>query len=237
MCDRPQSGTGLVCKRFPMSLLPVDAQFEELVQDCYLAFRGSGVTISPLDAELVSQWAALNVPYEVVARGIRRAAERAMWDARPDEPAVRTLRACQREVSAEIKKYLDRAVGKRPEPAPGTATLRPAASVEESRRRKLCACLKRFAKHAPQFDAAIARLLKGPLSRTPESLRAAARLEDEVVAVLSRALPFAERVELERIAKARVAEAPSLSARARLLSRRFHRAALARQRLDLPTFW
>ena len=77
-----------------MSLLPEAASFHELVQDCFLAFRGAGLMLSPLDAELIDAWAADGVPVEVVARGIRRAAEAALFDARAGTPALRSLRSC-----------------------------------------------------------------------------------------------------------------------------------------------
>ncbi|MET0401169.1 MAG: hypothetical protein ABW123_02150, partial [Cystobacter sp.] len=69
-----------------MSLLPESASFEELVHDYFLALRGSGLMLSALDTELLSDWAGQAVPFEVVARGISRSAEKAMWDARPGEP-------------------------------------------------------------------------------------------------------------------------------------------------------
>jgi hypothetical protein len=203
-----------------MSLLPDEALFEERVQDCFLAFRGAGVMLSPLDAELVSEWAALNVPYEVVARGIRRAAERALWDARPDEPGLRSLRACRREVKAEIKKYLDRAAG-------GTRDAEPA--LDADRHQKLRAALRKFARLQPRFESVVRWLLEH-LSETP-------RAEDQVMAALARALPFEERLRLTREVRERVAEAHPLSAAGRRMSRRFHRGAQLRQMLELPAFW
>jgi hypothetical protein len=200
----------------PMSLLPDEACFEELVQDCFLAFRGAGVMLSPLDAELLSEWAALHVPYEVVARGIRKAAERALWDARPDEPGLRSLRACRREVKAEIKKYLDRAAG-------GTQDAEP--TLESDRNKKLRSALRKFAKEQPRFEPVIHRLLDR-LSH-----------EDQVMGALARALSFDERVRLTRQVRQRVAEAKPLSAAGRRMSRRFHRGALLRQMIDLPGFW
>ncbi|MBL9038439.1 MAG: hypothetical protein JNG84_07995, partial [Archangium sp.] len=65
-----------------MSLLPDSASFHERVQDCFVAYRGRGVSLSPADYDLVEAWAATEVPFEVVARGIRKAAEAALWDAR-----------------------------------------------------------------------------------------------------------------------------------------------------------
>jgi hypothetical protein len=97
-----------------VSLLPPDASFEELVQDCFVAFRGSGLALSAVDAELLRRWAELGVPFEVVARGIRRRAERALWDAMPNEPLLRSLHACRATVEREIRRYLTRVAGARP---------------------------------------------------------------------------------------------------------------------------
>ncbi len=213
-----------------MSLLPEDAHFEELVQDCFLAFKGAGLMLSPLDAELLAEWAREDVPYEVVARGIRRAAERALWDTRPGEPALHSLRACRREVGAEIKKYKDRAVGK----GEGESA---EPRLEEDRNKKLRSALKKFARQAPAYAAAVARLLEGPLSQAPADLGEASRREDAAVAAIARAMPFEERIQLSRELKARCADGAAQSVRARRLARRFQRAALVRARLDLPTFW
>src|SRR5260370_4221076 len=79
--------------------------------DCFWAFRGSGLPLSAVDAELVRSWAELGVPFEVVARGIRRRAERALWDAKPNEPLLRSLHACPAAVEREIRHYLARGAG------------------------------------------------------------------------------------------------------------------------------
>src|SRR5688500_9914740 len=97
-----------------MGLLPQTASFEELVTDYFALVRGSGLMLSPLDRELLSAWSAVGVPFEVVARGIRMAAERAAFDARAGtcgQAALRSLRACKREVEREIRKHLDRSAG------------------------------------------------------------------------------------------------------------------------------
>ncbi|MFP2911161.1 hypothetical protein ACLESD_40250, partial [Pyxidicoccus sp. 3LFB2] len=95
-----------------MSLLPESASFEELVQDYFLAVRGAGLMLSALDTELLTTWAREGVPFEVVARGINRSAEKALWDARPGEPVLRSLRACRRQVESEIKKYRELSAGR-----------------------------------------------------------------------------------------------------------------------------
>src|SRR5687768_4505048 len=94
-----------------MSLLPEGASFEELVQDYFLAVRGAGLMLNALDSELLTSWAREGVPFEVVARGISRSAEKALWDARPGEPVLRSLRACRRQVESEIKQYRHRSAG------------------------------------------------------------------------------------------------------------------------------
>ena len=107
-----------------MSLLPESASFEELVQDYFLAVRGAGLMLSALDTELVPAWAREGVPFEVVARGISRSAEKALWDARPGEPVLRSLRACRRQVETEIRKYRDLSAGQGEEAPPASSKKR-----------------------------------------------------------------------------------------------------------------
>ena len=71
--------------------------------------------VSQLDAELIASWAEENVPFEVVARGISRAAERSAWDQKPNTPVLRSLKACRREVDQEIKRFRHASVGKNAE--------------------------------------------------------------------------------------------------------------------------
>src|SRR5688500_16133269 len=104
-----------------MSLLPENATFEEKVQDCFTAYRGRGVELSPLDAEVLEGWAATGAPFEVVARGLRRAAERAAWDALESDGALSSLRGCRREVESEIKKWVGRTVGQHEATEPSEA--------------------------------------------------------------------------------------------------------------------
>ena len=212
-----------------MSLLPEGASFEERVQECFLAFKGAGVMISALDAELVSEWAAQAVPFEVVARGIRRAAEQALWDARQGEPALRSLRACRKQVNVEIRKYLDRAVGGGEGGGPERE------SLEMSRHKKMRAALRKLGRENPAMADPVKRLLEGALAEAPADLDEAARREEAILLSLARSLPFAERVALGREA-ASLAEG-GVSARARKMSRRFHRGALVRKKVGLPSFW
>ncbi len=226
-----------------MSLLPQDASFEELVQDCFLAFRGSGLMLSPLDVQLVVAWRDAGVPFEVVARGIRKAAEKAVWDARPGEPALRSLRACRRQVEAEIEKHKARAVGGRDGEGDGAPVdpeqphPPPRRSLVEERHARLKSAVKKMAKEHAAFAATVERLLGGLLAEPPVDLSAAGAVEERVMAALLRGLPYESRLRILRDAKAQVGDASPLSGRARKLSRRFHNSAALRKAFSLPSFW
>jgi hypothetical protein len=185
--------------------------------------------LSALDVELLEQWAQQAVPFEVVARGIRKAAERALWDGRPGEPLLRTLRACRKEVEREFDKHRARAVGKGIAGAGG--------QVEAERHRRLCSALRKLAKAHPGLEGAVGALLAGPLAHAPLDLRGGERQEAWAWAALCRALPFEVRVPLVREARRRATEAVGASARGRRMSRRFHREALVRRRLDVGPLW
>ncbi len=226
-----------------MSLLPESASFEERVMECFLAHRGAGLMISPLDVQVVMAWSERGVPFEVVARGIRKAAERAVWDVRPGEPALRSLRACKREVEAEIKKWRARSAGRGGEAssgegAPDAQAQAPArASLEEERWKKTKATVARLSRERPEVATACAALLMGPLSAPAPSLEVSDRVEALVYARLVRALPWPHRRALYVEAAALCGDLRLGSANARVLSRRFHRHALIRRALDLPSFW
>ena len=219
-----------------MSLLPEDASFEERVQDCFLAHRGAGLMLSPLDVELIGAWAEAEVPFEVVARGIRKAAEKALWDARPGEPVLRTLRACRREVEVEIKKYRARSAGAGGGDRPQEESAAPDGFALERHRRLRAAVAKAGREHT-HLGPIAAALLEGALAEPAEDLGELDWREDLVTALLVRAQPFEERLRLYQEA-ARHAGPPDLAtAQARKLSRRFHRHALLRRALALPAFW
>ncbi|HZN91119.1 MAG TPA: hypothetical protein VFB81_00385 [Myxococcales bacterium] len=204
-----------------MSYLPESASFEELVQDYFVAFRGRGLMLSPLDGELASAWAQVGVPFEVVARGIRRAAEGALRDARPGESGLWTLRACRRAVEAEIKKFQDRSAG-----APD-----PAAKLQEDREKKRRAKLRRFTRDHPERAELLERAAARAERQPPEGR------EEAVLLHALRLLPYPERVGLYREARVHCASQEALSARARRLARRFHVAVVVRRALCLPSFW
>src|SRR5687768_10623616 len=143
-----------------MSLLPEGASYEEVVAEVFLAVSGRGLMISALDGAVVSEWAQLGVPLEVVARGIRRAAEKADYDRRPGEPLLRSLRACRRDVDAEWKKHLRASAG--------------AGSTERGSKAKkpsgAASALDELASTRPELSDVLARA-KRLLSEAPEDRR------------------------------------------------------------------
>lgn len=225
-----------------MSLLPDGASFEELVQDYFLAVRGAGLMLSPLDAQLLTAWAEAKVPFEVVARGIARSAEKALFDARPGEPVLRSLRACRRHVDAEIKRYLSRSAGAGAEGAAGAEALGPeqprpapvkrkAKSWEETRHQRLRATLAQLAVEAPALTDRVAVVLEQVLAQVPADPAAADAQEALAFLVLLRGMAWRNRRALWREATGE--PGAGLSARSRRLSRRFRLIALVRRRLGL----
>jgi hypothetical protein len=211
-----------------MSLLPEGASFEELVQDYYLAVRGAGLMLSALDTELLTSWAQERVPFEVVARGITRSAEQALWDTRPGEPVLRSLRACQRQVAAEIKKYRQRSAGGGEGPR-----RRRALTWEETRHARLCASLERLAERRPELLPRVGLLLETVLARMPEEPAAFDAQEGLVFLLLLRARPFPERRQLWREARNVGRETQGMSSYSRRVARRFRLLALVRRSLEL----
>lgn len=218
-----------------MSFLPEGASFEERVQELFVAVRGAGLMLSPLDAELLASWSERGAPFEVVARGIRRAAERALWDTRPGEPALRSLRACKRQVEMELQKHLARAAGAGEGGAPGEA-----AGTEElvaERHKRMRAALRKAGREHAALSGAVERVLGALLREAPADLAEMARREEAVPLVLLRGLPFPERLAILLEAKERRGDQAGMSAAARRMSRRFHTSAAVRKTFSLPAFW
>ena len=206
-----------------MSLLPDSATFHERVQDCFVAYRGHGVSLSAVDLEILDGWAAADVPFEVIARGMRKAAEGRLWDAAQGEGQLRSLKACRRDVRSEINKYARRTAGRTTE----------AAEVSEpfhvTRHKKLLASIKKATKpNVPPWLAALP---------VPEDFSGGDRQEALVLNLLLRALPFGKRTSLLREALMLVEKAPAMSAATRRESLRFHRAALVRQAWSMSALW
>ena len=215
-----------------MSLLPESASFEELVQDYFLAVRGAGLMLSALDTELLTTWAREGVPFEVVARGISRSAEKALWGARPGEPVLRSLRACRRQVESEIKKYRELAAGAGEEPSSSPKRKR-ARSWEETRHARLCAALEDLAGRNEALSHRVRSLRITVLAHVPEEPAAMDAQEALAFLLVLRALPFLDRCAVWREALAASAEQQVMSPRARKVSRRFRVLATVRRRLGV----
>ncbi|MBL8957803.1 MAG: hypothetical protein JNK82_43915 [Myxococcaceae bacterium] len=213
-----------------MSLLPDSASFHERVQDLFAAFRGVGVSLSGLDVELVDAWEKTGAPFEVVARGIRRAAETAWMDAAETDRGLRSLAACRRSVQLELDKFARASIGGRPEePAPDDTT-----PFHLVRHKKLGAALRKVGRELPALQPVTARLLA---LTPPADFDGAQWHQDLAHAALLRALPFDQRLTLLQQARDVVQKSPPMSGSARREARRLHRSALLRRHLSLPAFW
>jgi hypothetical protein len=208
-----------------MSLLPVEASFEEIIQDCFLAYRGTGLMLNALDAELLSGWALQAVPVEVVARGIRIAAEKAGWDGRPDEAPLRSLRQCRRWVDAEITRFKRATAGAGEAPSKTKTT--PEARWWKATR-KTVEALK---DSRPDLQPALTRLLEGPLVQAPRSPEQLAWVEDLLWATVLRALPYSQRRPLLQRVQAKLHG--TTTPRARRLALRWHRGLAVKAELKL----
>jgi hypothetical protein len=211
---------------FPaMSVLPHSATFHERVQDCFVMYRRSGVSLSPADLELLDAWAARNVPFEVVARGIRKAADAALWDAAEGQGHLRSLKAAKKHVDAEVAKFERHAAGRTTvEELPDSGE-----PFHVVRHRKLVSSLRKLTGETPP------RWLQH--LTIPNSFEAADRQETVVLFLFFRRLPWPHRSALLRQARTLMENTPAASSSGRRESLRFHRAALVRQACALPTFW
>lgn len=211
-----------------MTLLPDTASFHEKVQACFVAFRRRGLALSALDVMLLEQWAELEVPFEVIARGIRRASEQLVWDRVVGEEAPESLRVCQRDVEIEIKKWVRNSAGQTEAPADA-----PDADAEDdflvTRRKKLIAAIKKVSK--PDVPAWLKKLPQ------PETYADADRQESLALLLMIRRLPADKKKAVLAEAKRLVAKAPPMSKGAAAESLRFHRVALAREAWSMAVSW
>lgn len=215
-----------------MGLLPRGATFAEEVTDFFLAFRGSGVALSPLDVDLVLGWQERGVPYEVVCRGIRRAAEKRARDLAPGEPALRSLRGCARAVDEEFKRYQGLAAGRSVAATPGRAPDRLALA-----RTVLARAAREGAPAVQRAAAQVLAAMPRPSTDADPARRAllVARLDDAFALAYLRALCHADRLALLRSAREPLRGVLSgMSLRARRAALRAHRVLQARSHGALP---
>ena len=97
-----------------MSDLPAGAlDYRTVVSEYFLALRGAGLMLSPLDEEVVADWERRGIPVAVVCRGLRNAVE-GLVERRPGGP--RSLRALGFAVEDEWSAYRAGRVGDSPPP-------------------------------------------------------------------------------------------------------------------------
>lgn len=224
-----------------MSDLPASALgYQAVVTEYFLALRGSGLLLSPLDEELVGEWERRGIPVAVVCRGLRHGLETLAADRRGPP---RSLRALRFAVEDEWRAYRSGRVGDAPAPGPEEA----AALARLAAARGLLADAGRGAKGAlrdgyraawrllAQADARLAPDAAGPgpeveraAGPTPlEQVEAAIEAADaRLLAAWLASLPRPERTAL----------GPRLrllaGARARGASRASHRETLRAHLLD-----
>jgi len=210
-----------------VSDLPLDAlDYPAVIAEYFLALRGAGLLLSPLDQELVEEWERRGIPVAVVCRGLRHGVERLAEDRPPRPP--RSLRALRFAVEDEWRAYRSGRVGEAPGP-PGEDD---AARDRLERARGLVAEAGSAARgaHVEAYRAAWRALATAgafpgsPLERAEAAIAAA---DARLVAAWLRALPRAERAALG--ARVRLLA----GARARRVRPAAHRAALRSHLLDL----
>ncbi len=214
-----------------ISLVPETVGFEEQVQAFFLAFRGSGVALSPLDADLLLDWKSRGVPYPVVCRAIRISAEAAARDSRPEEARLRSLRACRKAVETEFRRFQGLAVGRTKSPE------KPPAEMARKRRKAAMAKLRKSQRespataHARAYQSAIDVLSRCREDDPADVSKAISRADDAMGIAYVRALPQATRRELVREARAAAGpQQPGVTPRARKDALRAHLVAVARSR-------
>ncbi len=203
-----------------MSHLPEQAlTYEAVVAEYFLALRGAGLMLSPLDREQVRAWERRGLPVAVVCRGLRRGLEEARRDAGATVP--RSLRRYRLAVEGEWRAYRGGRVGDAPPPPDeATASARRIAAADALLR----AALARVAPGEPRhlaYRAALSVLRAG----TPgEHLEATDRLTRAADAALLqawlRAIPRAERTALGARCRLGAGERPAWTRRVE------HRATL-----------
>jgi hypothetical protein len=207
-----------------VSELPASAlSYAAVVAEVFLALRGAGLLLSPLDGEQVAQWERRGVPVAVVCRGLRHAFEERREHGPPHRPPPRSLRACRGAVEAEWRAYRSGRVGDAPPPP---------AERDAARARLLAAraFLDRAARGAPAGLAPGYAAARAALPSDAESLAAAeaalAAADRAILRGWLRSLARGERAALGRRLAQRAGprEAP--------LRRAAHRESLRAHLLD-----
>jgi len=193
-----------------MSQLPQNAGFHERVQALFCFLRGHGAALSPLDAELLELWALAQVPFEVVARGMRRCFESRLTGLQQDKTvSLPSLRTCRRHVESEMARF-GRIHAQRA--SLETVDEATAESYAQTKHQRLKKQLRSFAKKHPWAHMPVAKLLRR--FAKPIDIHQAMQQEMMAIFVLARALPMQEKKKLleETLELAKTREAFSLEA-------------------------
>jgi hypothetical protein len=177
-----------------VSLIPAgELSYVALVSEFFLQLRGSGLLLSPLDLEVVSEWERRGLPAAVVCRGMRRGWAELQVGRAPGAAAPRSLRVLRGFVEEEWRAYRDGRVGDGG--APG--------SEAEAARARLAAARSRLEEGAAatpgeRGDAyrEAARSLPADAGTLEELERAVARVDDLLVRRWILSLPRPERAAL-----------------------------------------
>ncbi len=210
-----------------MSDLPQDAlSYQAVVAEYFLALRGAGLMLSPLDQDLVAEWERRGVPVAVVCRGLRRGLGENFGRRGPGAAPPRSIRTLRLAIEDEWRAYQRGRVGEAGAPpgedAAAAARLEAARALLEDAERRAGsgpACEGyRYARRALDEDHA-----GTPLERVESAL---AEADARILAAWNRGLPPEVRAALGP--RIRLLAGP----RARGTSPRAHRAALRAHLLD-----
>ncbi len=222
-----------------MSLLPADANYLEHAQAFFLAFRGDGLALSPLDAQLLMEWYQRGIPYLVLCQGIRKSAEAIIYHQRAGA-RLRTLRSCRMAVEREYCRWQGIS-------AASSSLVKTDSSSHQSAGESFAT--KRLKKAKAALSKALANSSLSPYrralecalrileneSRIPcEVFQIIVRAETALAIVYVRSLPYVQRCALMREARQQARPCPEwASPKARKDALRAHLLVLARSQGQL----
>ena len=211
-----------------MSEIPAESLgYQAVVGEFFLALRGAGLLLSPLDQDLVAEWERRGLPVPVVCRGIRRGLA-VLAEERPGP--VRSLRSLRFAVEEEWRAYRSGRVGDAPGPEGEEEVARQrlaAAGAELARAEAQGGALAEAYRGARRELLACQALPGSPLERVEAGLAAA---DARILAGWVASLPRPERAALgARLRLLAGARRRGESRRARRETLRAHLRDLGRQ--------
>jgi len=93
-----------------------ELSYRHVVAEYFLGLRGSGLMLSPLDAEQVAEWEQRGIPVAVVCRGLRQGYDEHVANRPAAAARPRSLRALRGAVESEWRAYRSGRVGDAPAP-------------------------------------------------------------------------------------------------------------------------